>query len=198
MAQITANEFKAAMGRIAAIMTENEEYLTELDRQNGDGDLGISMAAGFNEVSDMLKENTQTDLGKLFFSSAKKFNETAPSSLGTILSIGMMKAAKELKNKEEVSIQTMAQALSAGIKNIEEKAGSKQGEKTILDSLIPAVAAMETGNLDAAVQAAKQGSDSTREMIAVHGRAAYYGEKSIGILDGGSVVGYLIFKAIAN
>ena len=33
-------------------------------------------------------------------------------------------------------------------------------------------------------------------MYSVHGRAAYYREKSIGTLDGGSVVGKLIFEAI--
>jgi dihydroxyacetone kinase len=44
---------------------------------------------------------------------------------------------------------------------------------------------------------AAQGSESTRNMLPKHGRAAYYGEKSIGVLDGGSVVGKLIFEALA-
>ena len=35
-------------------------------------------------------------------------------------------------------------------------------------------------------------------MKAVWGRAAYYGEKSLGVLDGGSVVGALIFEAIKD
>ena len=50
----------------------------------------------------------------------------------------------------------------------------------------------------AAAKAAAEGSEATREMKSVHGRAAYYGEKSIGILDGGSVVGKLIFEALSE
>ena len=47
-----------------------------------------------------------------------------------------------------------------------------------------------------AAKAAREGSEGTRAMKAVWGRAAYYGEKSLGVLDGGSVVGALIFEAI--
>jgi dihydroxyacetone kinase len=85
-----------------------------------------------------------------------------------------------------------------------EKAGSKPGEKTILDALHPAVDALrrECGDgpakaFRAAALAAAQGSESTRGMLSKHGRAAYYGEKSIGGLDGGSVAGKLIFEALA-
>ena len=49
-----------------------------------------------------------------------------------------------------------------------------------------------------AAEKAAEGSESTRSMKSVHGRAAYYGEKSIGLLDGGSVVGRLIFEALSE
>ena len=52
--------------------------------------------------------------------------------------------------------------------------------------------------LEAAAKAAAEGSDATANMPAVHGRAAYYGEKSIGLVDGGSVVGRLIFETLAQ
>ena len=55
---------------------------------------------------------------------------------------------------------------------------------------------MSEGFAAAAAFAAK-GSENTKEMKSVHGRAAYYAEQSIGILDGGSVVGKLIFEALA-
>ena len=50
---------------------------------------------------------------------------------------------------------------------------------------------------EAAAEKAAQGSENTKEMKSVHGRAAYYTEQSIGILDGGSVVGKLIIEALA-
>ncbi|MEG0215227.1 MAG: DAK2 domain-containing protein, partial [Hungatella sp.] len=84
-------------------------------------------------------------------------------------------------------------------------AKSKPGEKTILDALCPAVEVLKANSaksakeaFDAAAKAASEGSEKTKAMRSVHGRAAYYGDKSIGILDGGSVVGKLLFTAIAD
>jgi dihydroxyacetone kinase len=135
---------------------------------------------------------------------AMTFNEAAPSSLGTITSFGMMGMAKKLKGKTEATLGELAEALYSGIENIMKKAGSKAGEKTILDSLIPGIEALQASVADGpivafekAAAAAEAGSQNTRGMKSVHGRAAYYGDKSIGILDGGSVVGSLIFKALS-
>ena len=92
-----------------------------------------------------------------------------------------------------------------GVDNIMAKAGSRVGEKTILDALAPAVEELRRRGgedlavaCEAAAAAAGRGSESTKEMKSVHGRAAYYAEKSIGVLDGGSVVGKLIFEGIAD
>ena len=193
-----ASVIKAKFQAIADTMAENCDYLVELDRQNGDGDLGFSMKSGFADTSKALAESDETDLGKLFMLASRTFNESAPSSLGTILSIGMMGVAKALKGKTEADAAEMSAALKAGLDKIMEKTGSGLGEKTILDSLNPGIEALASGDLAAAASAAAEGSEATKQMLAKHGRAAYYGEKSIGILDGGSVVGKLIFEAIAK
>jgi len=204
-----------AVNAISRLMAENRDYLIQLDQQNGDGDLGVTMSVGFKAVSDYLASAEEKDLGKLFMKSSGIFNEMASSTLGTILSVGFMGMAKALKGKEEAGIDETAAALAAGIAAIMEKAKSKPGEKTILDALYPAVEALKNANSDAdgyadgkagaldeaaawtkAAQAAAEGSESTKAMKSVHGRAVYYGEKSIGVLDGGSVVGKLIFEGI--
>ena len=197
---------KAAMTRISQVITQNRDYLVELDQQNGDGDLGISMSDGFRAVDGYLQAEEEKDLGKLFFQMSKVFNDKAPSSLGTILSFGMMGMARALKGKETADLTEIASAFRQGVDTIMEKAGSKPGEKTILDSLCPAVEALQAhaaeGDkkkvLTAAAEAAAKGSEATRQMVPKHGRAAYYGDKSLGLLDGGSVVGKLIFEAIAE
>ncbi len=187
--------------RISKKIDENKERLIELDRQNGDGDLGISMSDGFHAACEFLEKTEEKRLTQLFSQAGNAFNEAAPSSLGTILSFFMKGIAKDLKGKESCSTKEMASAMQAGIQNVMEKAGSKAGEKTILDALVPAVHALES-NEDApwmaAAQAAAEGSEATRQMKAVWGRAAYYGEQSIGILDGGSYVGALIFQALSE
>ncbi len=188
---------------ISSVMTEHRDYLIGLDQQNGDGDLGVSMDEGYRSVSEALKKMEENDLGRVFMQMASVFNESAPSSLGTITSFGFMGMAKALKGKEEATIEELALAMEAGLARIMEKAQSKPGEKTILDSLHPAVEALLSNAqrpaieaFTSALDAARSGANSTKLMQSVHGRAAYYGEKSIGLLDGGAEVGRLLFEAI--
>lgn len=202
---IAISEIKKGISSIAKEMTDNRDYLVELDQRNGDGDLGISMSEGFNALVEVLNKTEETDLGKVFRDLSKTFNESAPSSLGTILSFGLMGIAKELKGKTEVSRQEFSVALEKGLDNILDKTGSKVGEKTIIDSLSPGIESLLSSGSEEdktafqnAYEASKAGAEKTKEMMAVHGRAAYYGEKSLGLVDGGAVVGTLIFKGMAT
>ena len=190
---------------ISDIMEENKDYLIELDAQNGDGDLGISMSNGFKALVSFLENNKETDIGKVFMKMSSAFNEASPSSLGTILSFGMLGMAKSLKGKTQIELIDISQAFENGIKTIMDKANSKLGEKTILDSLYHGAETLKNNSnlspkeaFEKAFKSASEGSENTKNMKAVHGRASYYGDKSIGILDGGSVVGKLIFEGIYN
>jgi len=204
---VNAQSLKKAVASISALMDKNKEYLIGLDQQNGDGDLGISMSAGFRAVSEYLNSTEEKDLGQLLRKASGGFNEAAPSSLGTILSIGFMGMAKALRGQEEVSLGGLAEALEGGLRGIMEKAKSKPGEKTILDALCPGVEALKKAAAEGeapavafarGAKAAREGSEATRNMKSVHGRAAYYGDKSIGIIDGGSAAGALIFEGIRD
>lgn len=142
-------------------------------------------------------------MGKVLGLAADVFNRDAPSSLGTILSFFMKGMAAALNGKETFDLVELADAMRAGTDSIMNKAGSKPGEKTILDAMVPAVKVLEDHSKDApkvafeaAMRAAAAGFEETRAMKAVWGRAAYYGEKSVGLLDGGAAVGKLIFEAI--
>ena len=103
MGMIKAEDIKGALETISELIEKNRAYLIELDQQNGDGDLGISMDEGFKAVVRYLQEAQEDDLGRLFLNVSKVFNEAAPSSLGTILSIGIMGIAKALKGEVETS-----------------------------------------------------------------------------------------------
>jgi dihydroxyacetone kinase-like protein len=202
---IDLNGLIAAVRSIRDVMADNKDYLIELDQKNGDGDLGISMAEGYKAMSACLDSCTETDLGKILMKCSGAFNEAAPSTLGTITSLCLMGMAKALKGKSEASLADLAGAMEAGLNLVMEKAKSKPGDKTILDALWPAVQTLKAQSQEpaaaafaAAAQAAAAGSEATRAMRSVHGRAAYYGDQSIGILDGGSVAGALVFRAIAD
>lgn len=210
---MTTASLRTAISAIAATMAANRDYLVTLDQQNGDGDLGITMAEGYSALSAWLDTSTETDLGRALMKCSSIFNEKAPSTLGTITSLFLMAMAKSLKGKTDATLGDIAAAMDAGLVQVMEKAKSKPGEKTILDSVAPAVEALKAGAarapdgsteaelwgdaLSDAARAAAEGSEATRNMRSVHGRAAYYGDKSIGVIDGGSVVGRLVFESIA-
>ena len=174
--------------QLAQIMEENREELIRLDQQNGDGDLGITMSNATRAAQQDLLRSQETDLG-----------------LGTILAFYMKGAARALKGKQEVTCEEAARALQAGAANITDKAGSRPGEKTILDALCPGADALLGASgttpleaAEAAAKAAADGAQSTRQMKAVWGRAAYYADHGVGKLDGGSFAGSLIFEGIAR
>ena len=202
---LTHSKLDEVMKAVATVMEVNRQMLIELDQRNGDGDLGISMADGYGAASRFIQTSQEDDLGKLFVGMSRVFNEAAPSSLGTITSLFMMGAAKVLKGNTRAELSLLASALREGMNRIMEKAGSKPGEKTILDALEPAIRALEEKHQEpaaaafrAAADAANSGAQSTAGMLAVHGRAAYYGERTLGLIDGGAVAGALVFEAIAD
>ncbi|MCD8083903.1 MAG: DAK2 domain-containing protein [Clostridiales bacterium] len=94
---MNAETVKAGVKSISRVITENREYLIKLDQQNGDGDLGISMSEGFTTVENFFNKTEETDLGKLMMQAGGVLNESAPSSLGTILSFAFIGMAKSLK-----------------------------------------------------------------------------------------------------
>lgn len=207
MNKITSLNIVEIYNSIHNVMLENKDYLVELDAKAGDGDLGISMCQGFSGVCEELGtlDPAKFEPAKIIMKAAMAMNEYSPSSLGTILSIAMMSGAKSIKGINELGVEECRDFVAVAIEGIMKKAGSKRGEKTILDSLGYACDSLNDSvntslTLKEAVQAAAdasaEGMLATKGMMAVHGRAAYYREKSIGNIDGGATVGMLIFKAI--
>lgn len=199
---MTRQDLDRVFAAIRDKMAQECDYLVSLDARNGDGDLGLTMRDCWRAVSEVVHTAETDDLGMVLLQCSKEANKAAPSTLGTIMSFWMMGAARQLRGQTDVSLSAFADALSAGIETICVKAGSKAGDKTVLDALIPAVAALKAhagegapAAARAAYEAAEAGMESTKDMVSKHGRAAYYGEKSLGIVDGGAVAGKLIFEA---
>ncbi|MDR2649265.1 MAG: dihydroxyacetone kinase subunit L [Clostridiales bacterium] len=202
---MNAGDIKRGFKAIAEAMDLNYDLLTRLDSEAGDGDLGVSMKRGFSAVSEAAGRNDSPDVGRLLASAAATLNEASPSTLGTIISTGLLACGKALRGKTEVEPPEAAEALATGLDAIMKRSGAKPGEKTILDSLIPAQRALASAAreglngadaLRLASEAASAGCEHTKGMKAVHGRAAYYTEASVGRQDGGATVGKIIFSCL--
>ena len=194
---IDAKVLTIGFDAISKKMSENRMHLISIDQQIGDGDLGISMDNGFKAAADMCCANADTaDIGKLLFLAGKSFNEAAPSSLGTIISMLLI---------EVIALADFGNIMHKSMNAIMGKLDSRLGEKTFFDSVVPAAKALcdeaavsDEQRLKNAAEAARNGVESTRDMVAKHGRAAYFGEKTLGSIDGGAEAGCIIFEAIAE
>jgi len=118
-----------------------------------------------------------------------------------------LKASAAVGNKTEIDGGDFIAALEAAIGGIEMRGKAHEGEKTMLDALIPALNVMkksyaESKDFKAAlaqgVAAAEQGVEYTKTIIATKGRASYLGERSIGHQDPGATSSCLMLKVISR
>ncbi len=200
-------ELIAMLDRISKIMNQNRNYLIELDSVVGDSDLGLTMGDGFQAAYEAVSHGEEPDLGKLLYKAGKTMGNKVPSTMGTLMAAGLMRAGKILKGKTELSdedVVVLFEAYEAGVADLGK---AKIGDKTFLDGFHPGVqalkakveagATLEEGFKEAA-EAALEGFEHTAAMIAVHGRAATRGEASRTLKDPGAAVAALIMKAVAD
>lgn len=190
--------------KAAQAVMENADALGELDGKSGDGDLGLSMKAAFHAVADSVSNSSADNLGKTLLDAAMACNKAAPSTMGTLLTAGLMNAAKALNGKAELSDADVVRIPRIMAEGIMKRGKAKQGDKTILDALIPMSEAAETAfaggaNLKAAFTAAAEtaakAADNTAGMKANVGRAHWLGERAAVYPDGGAVLCAILAKS---
>ncbi len=200
---IRFNKIKKLFEQWSIIMLSNKKYLIEIDSVAGDGDLGLTMSDGFKAAYLAVADSEETDIGKIFYNAGKKMSSAVPSTMGTLMASGLMQAGMALKGKDVLSLGDIVQLFEAYKQGVEFRGKAKAGEKTFLDGIAPAVDSLkedlakgETILVAArnALKASEKGSEMTKTMLAVHGRAATRGENSRELLDAGSVVAVLLMQ----
>lgn len=199
------NEVIEVMKNISKVIEENKQYLTELDAAIGDGDHGLNMSKGFNAAVDKINNTEIKDIGILLKTVSMALISNVGGASGPLYGTAFMKAAPLGNDKLEIDIQDFSSMLEAAIEGIKARGKAVQGEKTMLDSLEPALKVIKTSIesnlgaveiLDKAQQSAYAGVEFTKTIAATKGRASYLGERSIGHQDPGATSSYLMLKTI--
>lgn len=205
MEKIDRTILKQILEQIVNVLNQEKEYLTELDAAMGDGDLGLTMTNGFKTIYDELDNIDSEDMGTIFMKLGMKMNSTVASTMGTLMSICLIKGAKEVKGIKAIGIEESVKMGIAAVKGVSERGKAKVGDRTMLDSLSPAVDALEaalkekstlTEAFTKAFDAAQRGVEKTKQLKPVFGRAAYYRDKPLGTPDSGAVAIMYVFKGI--
>ncbi|MEM2220738.1 MAG: dihydroxyacetone kinase subunit DhaL [Ignisphaera sp.] len=188
-------------------IAENREELSRLDSVIGDGDFGTNINRGFELAIERLStiDPDKTDIGTILMTVANALLESVGGASGPLFGGLFMNMAMTSLGKYEVDLATIANMFNDGLKGVREiGGGTMPGDKTLIDSLYPAVEALQQAvreNRDIvaafkdALIAAERGAKATANMVAKRGRASYLGVRSIGHQDPGATAIYLIIKA---
>lgn len=207
MDYFSLDDFKRVFTRLKVMADGNKQHLIELDSVMGDGDLGLTMAAVFTAANDYAATSADTDIGSLLMKVGMMMARSAPSTMGTLMATGFMRGGKALKGLTEAGVPEFHAFWTAFVEGIMERGKAKPGDKTIVDALHP-VSQSFTNSMESqaplgkafldATEAAWDGVKRTENMVAQHGRAAYYQEKSRTVQDPGATVGALVVEEFSN
>lgn len=193
----TVNMFRS----VAQTMIENTDRLTKADQAIGDGDHGIGIQRGFEAVLSEMDNNQFDTLGELFKKIGYALMNSTGGASGALFGTLFIGAARTIGDQAELNAETFKLLLRSGLDAVKKRGKAKPGDKTMIDSLGPAVEAAEkSSSLDesmaAAVKAAQEGVEATKDMVANFGRAKSLGERALGHPDPGSISICIILEAM--
>ena len=172
-----------------------ETELNALDAKVGDGDTGSTVATGARNLKAHIKTLPLANPARLLSSLSDLLGKSMGGSSGVLLAI-MFAAASQTINSEE----SLAKALQQGLARMKEIGGAKTGDRTMIDALEPALAALAHGkSLAEAAEIARQGADATASMQrSGAGRSSYVSAaKLAGIPDPGAVAIAKLLEGLA-
>ncbi|EPS4511820.1 dihydroxyacetone kinase [Klebsiella aerogenes] len=187
------------VAQVTSTLSGLETHLNALDAKVGDGDTGSTFAAGAREIAALLQRQQLplNDLPTLFALIGERLTVVMGGSSGVLMSIFFTAAGQKLEQGA-----SMAEALNAGLGQMKFYGGADEGDRTMIDALQPALAALlaEPDNLQAAFAAAQAGADRTcQSSKAGAGRASYLNSESLlGNMDPGAHAVAMVFKALAE
>jgi dihydroxyacetone kinase-like protein len=207
---LSADQVRRWLDGCADVFAEHKDRLTQLDAAIGDGDHGANMARGFAAVRAKLPGLAGQDVGAVFKAVAMALISTVGGASGPLYGTFFLRAAGPAAGKAALPAAELAGSFEAGLKGVVERGKAAAGDKTMVDALAPAVAALSQAAaagpaasplltiLSRAVDAARAGADATVPLVARKGRASYLGERSAGHMDPGAASAVLLFEALAR
>jgi dihydroxyacetone kinase-like protein len=204
---ITTDNVIDCLRKMADVIHENKEYLTDLDAAIGDADHGINMNRGFEAVLKKLPSVEDKDVGAILKTAGMALVSSVGGAGGPLYGTAFMQAGMAVAGKYELESEDLLAILDAALKGVVMRGRANLDDKTMVDAITPAVTAMrealENGAgtaeaLEQAMKAAEKGMKDTIPMLAKKGRASYLGERSIGHQDPGATSSYLLIRTMAD
>ncbi|WP_026360881.1 dihydroxyacetone kinase subunit DhaL [Amycolatopsis nigrescens] len=204
----TAEGVAAALRAAAVVVAEHRAELIELDRAIGDADHGENLNRGFAAIVSALDAGSVPETaGGVLKLAATTLISKVGGAAGPLYGTAFLRAASSIGDKSEMDSAALAAALRAGLEGVQARGKAVEGDATMVDALLPAVAAAEAAAADggdagavlaAAANAADKGAESTVDIVPRKGRASYLGERAVGHLDPGARSTAVLLRAFAE
>ena len=162
---------EAYFSALKSRFTAEAEGLNALDAAVGDGDHGATMVRGLTSA-------VAAEKGRR----AKAFMRASGGASGTLFGLILLELEAHLDDGAPLQA-----SLSKACARICDLGEVGVGDKSMVDALAPAIAAFDTGDMEAAIKAARAGRDGTKDLAARRGRAQYVEDGGRGHLDPGAV-----------
>jgi dihydroxyacetone kinase len=202
-AAVVARDALIAMEQV---LVANEDHLGKLDAIAGDGDHGVGMVRGIHAAVAEAKANTG-GVGHVMVAAGNAFGDRAGGTSGILWGIFISAIGNALGNTEKVDAEKLYGALELATETLVNKSKAKLGDKTMLDTLLPFIDALDeqlgSGKNMAeawkyAAEIAQKCADATAALSPKIGRARPLAERSIGTPDPGAISMALIIKVVGE
>lgn len=204
---LNSGQIKELLEEIADQFEYHKKELSQYDAVIGDGDHGFSMARGHMAGKKRIQELDSSCVGDYFKYYGRSLTSEIGGAMGPLFGILFTEIGGVTRDLAQIGLREFTEGLSNAQRQIMELGGAKVGDKTMVDSIVPTVEALEGAverglNLKAGFEeaeaAARLGLESTIALRAKKGRSRYAQEKSIGHQDAGATSFYYFIKTIKS
>lgn len=207
LASLNPSQMNAMLDLVADRIIAAEPELSQADRDLGDGDHGLGMKRGMEAAKEALAAlPSDAHCSDTLIAFGKAMTSAMGGASGVVFGTLFRAGGKAIKGKEgDFDSAALALMLTAAMEAIMARGGAKPGDKTMLDALVPAKAKAATlqdqplsATLPEVAQAAEDGRDASKDLIATMGRAKTLGERSLGFPDAGACSVAIILRTMAD
>ncbi|WP_375753666.1 dihydroxyacetone kinase subunit DhaL [Vibrio sp. HN007] len=202
---VTKAHIVAWLEASAVVFEENQDFLTDLDREIGDADHGLNMNRGFRKVMEKLPSVADKSIGNILKTTGMTLLSSIGGASGPLYGTFFIRAATSVMAKEELTLAEVEKMFSDAMEGVIQRGKAELGDKTMVDTMHAIVTALKASQddelTDALAKAASAGEEAmkgTIPMIAKKGRASYLGERSAGHQDPGATSAYLMFDTFCK
>jgi dihydroxyacetone kinase-like protein len=201
-------DLKEALLHASRQVQSARDYLCDLDAALGDGDHGTSMARSFSAVEQVLSTSEDNDPADLLELVGNTVLNAVGGAMGPLFGSAFLSAGLAVRNNPTLgSPEKTAAAISAAANAIQRRGKAAVGDKTMVDAIVPAAEAAATAAkeadatsatvLHAAAEAASEGTERTKSLVARIGRASRLGDRTLGHQDPGATSITLVLESLA-